>query len=536
MDKEPIKWWSVAVAAAAAVAGLALRFHATDPVADNPSELVPLVAGRMVQDCGASLWHFGLHAGLAGLMRSVGLAENGTIWAGMMLSTLAAGPVYIAAQRTAGATAAAAAAIFWSLGPAGVLLSADISPAPLIALFFSGAVCRTASGLLGSKVSWAVAAVMLALAILTPGKIYFLTLSGLSSPWDAPGLAGFGVLAVASLAGVCAGWNSPGRKALPALMAGVAVGAGLAFAWTGLQGLAALPLSVLAGVGAARGPEWVARRRRLDRRPWLGRSVWVAAVALPLIVAAAGAAESDAIQKRDLASTPDRIEQVGLRQAAVEAGADLPDGGCPGPSVCAGSVFFSYYFKGVAQALPPDPASLSTSLRDGACGYVVLDSLSVRSARPGLRTALTAESLPGGELVFRKYLRDFDLLVSVFRPAGGTGAPAIRLDLPRILADDQPSVDNLHRWAADYGRRGLVEHQRQLLAAILKIQPNNALAHRELMKVYLILGRFDGDSLGRADDELRAYQFLSPSDPNLQTYRESIRALRLRVRAEWGTR
>lgn len=532
--KEPIKWWSVAAAVVAAAAGLALRFHATDPAADNPAELISLVAGREVLDCGSSAFRFGLHAGLAALMRSWGLSESGTIWVGMVLSALAVGPIYIVARRTAGATAAAAAAIFWSLGPAGILLSADISPAPLIALFFAMLVCRTAAGLMGSRPSWAIAALALALAVLTPGKIYHLTLSGPVPQWDAPSLAAFIALAAAGLVGIFAGWNSPGRQALPVLMAAVALGAGLALVWPGLSALAALPLSALAGVGVALGPEWATLRWRLDRSPWLRRLATAAAALLPLIVAAAGVAKSEAVQKADLAPTPDRVELIALRQAALNASEGMPAGGCPGPAVCAGAAFFPYYFDGVARGLPPDEKSLQEALREGYCAYAVLDSLTLRRGYPGLKNALTAESVPGAELVFRQFLRDFNLLVSVYRPAGAQGAPAI--SLPKLMPDDPESIANLTQWATEYGRKGMIEHQRLLLLAILKARPNHALAHRELMKVYLILGRFDGDSLDRADDELRTYGFLVPHDPNLQTYRESIRALRLRYRAEWGTK
>lgn len=541
------EWGWLAVAVAAAGLALGLRLHAAAFIAGEDGEFAALAAGRELWHCGfgRGLWSgfaLGLNLGLYPALLAAGLAlgadpERSAYWIGIAASVLTLLPLSSAARQSSERKSAAAACVLFAFMPIGIEAVTRISPVPVIGLFFGLFLWASGRANLRPKVTgFILAAAMVALAALVPGQRFLLLLEAPAPPAHVGGsLLALALLPALALLGLFAGAATPERRRGDAfLLAAAAVAGVLALIFPALLYLVELPVVILAGRGLAGGPGWVvAKLGKGNNR----RAVWAArlgAVGVLLLMMALGLLRAETIRAADAAVTPERQALLGRRQAGLDAGGLANSMDCARPAVCASSYLFAYYLDGLPADLPADPEQAGASLASGACSFLALDSLSVRRERPALKPLLTAASVPGGNLIFRRYLLDYNLLVSIYRSRRDATARPLRVEVPAPAPDDRAAGARLLEWAQTFGRQGFVEHERQVLAALLAAQPDNALAHREAMKVYLIYGRFDGVSLDRADDELRRYSFLAPNDPLLPTYQASIHDLRLIHQAEWG--
>lgn len=193
--------------------------------------------------------------------------------------------------------------------------------------------------------------------------------------------------------------------------------------------------------------------------------------------------------------------------------------------------FFTSVWQGKHVSIPDKLQELSSRIEQGACDYVVVDNLSVRRRSPKLKPLLTGyKPLPGTGLVYRRYFRKKGKIFSVYK----RGAAPLEVNSGLSKQSASQEVRKALKKARHYYMDGYVEHARQLLLELIEIAPRNALVHRELVKVYLVYGNFDGKSLDKAEDHLLRYSFLSPGK-DIKPYRQSIQNIRTAHKARWGS-
>jgi len=220
------------------------------------------------------------------------------------------------------------------------------------------------------------------------------------------------------------------------------------------------------------------------------------------------------------------FEVAGHREACEKALEDLSIE--PGMKVCAPAPSFAYYLGGNYVELAETVDGVKYQVAMGACEWVAVGEVSVRRNRPSLRELVAGlDPLPDAGLVFRYYLTDYGKLTSIYR----LGADPIEVDAFSPAPD---LVDKLLVFGAQYEKEGKVEQARQTFELILEPDPENMLAHRELIKVYLIYGATDRKFLDRADDHLMRFSFMAPEDANLKQYRRVITNLRSKYEFTWG--
>lgn len=165
--------------------------------------------------------------------------------------------------------------------------------------------------------------------------------------------------------------------------------------------------------------------------------------------------------------------------------------------------------------------------KNARADYVVIDSTAVRRFKPRLNPLIAGEDpLPEAGLVYRRYLREEDKMISVYQRGVAS------LDLKREVPRDEAAATIAR--AREYLDQGYVEHARQLLLSVLETDPNSPTARWDLVKVYMIQGYFDGKSLDRAEDELIRYSYLVPDDPDIKSYLDTIHSLRVKHDAVWA--
>ncbi|MFO8056222.1 MAG: hypothetical protein R6V10_02870 [bacterium] len=203
----------------------------------------------------------------------------------------------------------------------------------------------------------------------------------------------------------------------------------------------------------------------------------------------------------------------------------------PGKRIMEPEPFFTSVWEGEHVPIPDNLQELSSRIEQGACDYVVVDNLSVRRRSPKLKPLLTGHKpLPGTGLVYRRYFRKKGKIFSVYK----RGAASLKVESGLSEQSSSQEIKEALKRARNYYLEGYVEHARQLLLGIIEIAPKNALVHRELVKVYLVYGNFDGKSLDKAEDHLLRYSFLSPGR-DIKPYRQSIQNIRTAHKARWGS-
>jgi len=217
----------------------------------------------------------------------------------------------------------------------------------------------------------------------------------------------------------------------------------------------------------------------------------------------------------------------GHKEAALEAKRRLRIK--PGKKICARKPYAAYYLDGVHVTLAETVDGVRRQVSAGRCDYVFIGSMSVRRYRPGLKELVTATgSLGDAGLVYRRYLIDYNKLFSVYQ----RGAPTLSVDV-RVT---EGNANALVVEANELVDAGYVEHARQMLEAVLSAQPENRHALLLMTKVQLIYGRYDGESLDRAEDYLMRYSLLSPNDRAVREYKRIINDIRQRHVLHWGPR
>jgi len=192
--------------------------------------------------------------------------------------------------------------------------------------------------------------------------------------------------------------------------------------------------------------------------------------------------------------------------------------------------YFAYYLDGLFVENAETMEGVVRQLEAGECDYLFIDSLAVQRYRRGLKPLVTGQaSIGGAGLVYRRYLGEYSKLFSVYQP----GKESISVGAHTPTPGQIPSVMSR---AAEYKNHGYYEHARQLFEAVLRSQSNVALARRELIKIYLIYGAFDGVSLDKAEDQLMKYSYLNPDDPLINEYRKNIQEVRIIHQSQWGMR
>jgi|GEM_PF-3683585 len=192
--------------------------------------------------------------------------------------------------------------------------------------------------------------------------------------------------------------------------------------------------------------------------------------------------------------------------------------------------FFSSVWNGKHVPMPGTMQEVSTSIESGACDYVVVDNLSVRRRSKKLKPLLTgARPLPGTGLVYRRYFKGLKKIFSVYK----RGAAPLEVKSGLTSGAAPAELENALKKARRFYLKGHMEHARKLLLDIIEVDPQNALAHRELVKVYIVYGNFDGESLSKAEDHLLRYSFLAPGK-EIKSYQETIQRIRTQHKAKWG--
>ncbi len=203
----------------------------------------------------------------------------------------------------------------------------------------------------------------------------------------------------------------------------------------------------------------------------------------------------------------------------------------PGARVMEHEPFFSSVWKAKHVPLPDSMEELSSKIESGSCDYVVVDNLSVRRRSPRLKPLLTGtKPLAGTGLVYRRYLKDPEKLFSIYKRGGAPLETNSGLSKKSSPQDIQKAL----KLARQYYLEGYLEHSHRLLLDVIEVAPRNAIAHRELVKVYIIYGNFDGKSLEKAQDHLLRYSFLSPGQ-KITSYQETIQRISTQHKARWGT-
>jgi len=203
----------------------------------------------------------------------------------------------------------------------------------------------------------------------------------------------------------------------------------------------------------------------------------------------------------------------------------------PGSGIISRKPYFAYYLDSRFVEVAETVEGVRKQVGNEEGDYVFVGSMCVRRYRPGLKELVTAiDPLPGAGLVYRRFLREYNKLFSVYQvgaePMNAKDAVSEGASAGQIQAALQKAIQ--------YRDQGYVEHARQVLQSIIDVQPKNAIAHREMVKVYLVYGYFDGVSLDKAEDELMRYAFLMPNAPNIDSYKKTIQNLRVQHQAQWG--
>ncbi len=219
----------------------------------------------------------------------------------------------------------------------------------------------------------------------------------------------------------------------------------------------------------------------------------------------------------------------GQREAAKDSKELLEIG--PDVRVMEHLPFFTSVWQGKHVPMPETMQKISSKIEAGSCDYVVVDNLSVRRRSKKLKPLLTGEKpLPGTGLVYRRYFSKSKKIFSVYK----RGASSIEVNSGLSSQSSSSEVENALKKARQYYLKGYVEHARKLLLDIIEVAPKNVLAHRELVKVYMVYGNFDGDSLSKAEDHLLRYSFLAPGK-EIKSYQDTIQKIRTHHKAKWGS-
>lgn len=221
---------------------------------------------------------------------------------------------------------------------------------------------------------------------------------------------------------------------------------------------------------------------------------------------------------------------AGVREAAEDAKKLLKLK--PGARILDRKPFFAYYLDGRLVEIAETVEGVKKQAADGWCDYVVIESLSAARYRPGLRPLITAaDPLPGAPLVYRRYLRNFDRMVSIYQPGGKGMVASFPL---AVNPADKTQVQSLLDQANRLQDQGYLENARLILLSILAANPNNSDAHGQLIKIYLVYGYFDCVSLDLAADELLRYSSLGPRDTLTSHYGDTLQQLRVLCKAKWS--
>jgi hypothetical protein len=203
----------------------------------------------------------------------------------------------------------------------------------------------------------------------------------------------------------------------------------------------------------------------------------------------------------------------------------------PGSRIISRKPYFAYYLDSRFVEVAESVGGVRKQVGNLEGDYVFVGSMCVRRYRPRLKELVAAiDPLPGAGLVYRRYLMDYNKLFSVYQ----VGANPMKSKDAVFEGASPTQIQSALQKAIQYREQGYVEHARQILQSIIDLQPDNAIAHREMVMVYMAYGYFDGVSLDRAEDELMRYAFLAPSARNIDYYKNSIQNLRVQHQAQWG--